>query len=94
MDSGSNAYVTNNVENLDSKRPFDGNEIVGVSNGVSLSIKNTSLSIVHSHNNRFLLKNIIHCPQDATDLFSINKFYVDNDVTFHLTHNAYSVQDN
>jgi hypothetical protein len=60
--SGANAHVTNNVENLDSKCPFDGNETVGVGNGAGLSIKHTSSSIVHSYNNRFLLKNIIHCP--------------------------------
>jgi hypothetical protein len=66
-DSGANAHVTNNAENLDSKRLFDGNEIVGVGNGASLSIKHTGSSIVHSHNNHFLLKNIIHCPQAATN---------------------------
>jgi hypothetical protein len=62
VDNSANAHVTNNVENLDSKRPFDGNETVGEGNGAGLSIKHTSSSIVHSHNNRFLLKNIIHCP--------------------------------
>jgi len=53
--------------------------------------KHIGSSIVHSDNNRFILKNIIYCPQAATNLLSVNKFYVDNDVTFHLTHNAYSV---
>ena len=66
-DSGANAHVTNNAKNLDSKCLFDGNEIVGVGNGASLSIKHTGSSIVHSHNNRFLLKNIIHYPQAATN---------------------------
>jgi len=94
VDSGANAHVTDNAVNLDSKRPFDGNKTVGVGNGAGLSIKHTGSSIVHSDNNRFLLKNIIHCPQAATNLLSVNKFCVDNDVTFHLTHNAYSVQDN
>jgi hypothetical protein len=92
-DNGANAHVTNNAENLDSKRPFDGNETVSVGNGAGLSIKHTGSSIVHSDNNRFILilKNIIHCPQAVTNLLSVNKFCVDNDVTFHLTHNAYSV---
>ena len=59
---GANAHVINNVENLDSKHPFDGNKTVDVGNGADLSIKHTSSSIVHSYNNHFLLKNIIHCP--------------------------------
>jgi len=93
-DSGANAHVTNNAENLNSKRPFAGNETIGVGNGAGLSIKYIGSSIVHSDNNRFILKNIIHCPQAAVNLLSVNKFCIDNDVTFHLTHNAYSVQDN
>jgi hypothetical protein len=91
VDNSANAHVTNNVENLDSKCPFDGNEIVGVGDGAGLSIKHIGSFIVHSGNNRFILKNIIHCPQAATNLLYVNKFCVDNDVTFHLTHNAYSV---
>ncbi|KAF5473053.1 hypothetical protein F2P56_009698 [Juglans regia] len=36
-DSRANAHVTNNVENLDSKRPFDGNETISIGNGAGQS---------------------------------------------------------
>lgn len=93
-DSGANAHVTNDDANLDSKRAFDGSETVGVGNGSGLHIKHTGSSLVFSNNNQFLLNHIVHCPQATTNLLSINKFCVDNDVTFHFTHNSYSIQDN
>jgi hypothetical protein len=53
------------------KQPFQQTEEVAVGNGSDLAIKNTGSTSFHSHQFDFYLKDILHCPQASTNLFSI-----------------------
>jgi hypothetical protein len=47
-DSGANAYITNNLENLTIQQPFEGNEMFVVGNGAGLKINNAGATLLHN----------------------------------------------
>jgi hypothetical protein len=58
-DSGANAHITNELENLSIQEPFQGHDFVAVGNGVGLVIANTGSSTLLSStslNSSFKLK--------------------------------------
>jgi hypothetical protein len=59
--SGANAHITNNLENLTIQQPFDGNEMVVVGNGASLKIDNAGATLLHNpiSSSKFHLKNVL-----------------------------------
>jgi hypothetical protein len=91
--SGANAHITNQLENLQIKQPFQQAEDVAVGNGTSLTIENTGSTLLHSPDSTFRLKNILHCPQAFANLLSIQKFCTDNSCYFILTTSHYFVKD-
>lgn len=40
-DSGANAHITSEAENITNPQPFEGNDTIGVGNGSGLTIQNT-----------------------------------------------------
>ena len=84
-DSGANAHITNDLENLNFKQPFQNDDTVAVGNGASLGIENIGSTVLTSSLSKFHLKNVLHCPNASTNLFSIQKFCNDNDRYFKLT---------
>jgi hypothetical protein len=96
-DSGANAHVTADAANIHDPQPFEGTDMVGVGNGASLQIQNYGSSVVHPiplNHHSFFLKDILHCPNAAANLFSINKFCIDNNCWFALTSSHFFVKDN
>jgi hypothetical protein len=73
---------------------------VRVGNGTGLDVNGIGSSLVHckpsnSFNlSQFLLKDILHCPNASANLFSINKFCIDNNCWFALTSSNFFVKDN
>jgi hypothetical protein len=47
-DSGANAYITNNLENLTIQQPFEGNEMFVVGNEAGLKINNAGATLLHN----------------------------------------------
>jgi len=93
-DSGANSHITNELENLTlQQQPFQGQETVAVGNGGGLAIENTGSAILHSPHSNFHLNNILHCPQAATEMLSIQKFCQDNACYFLLTSTHFFVKD-
>jgi hypothetical protein len=98
-DSGANAHITNELENLAIQQPFQGPDSVVVGNGDGLVIENTGSSTLLSTTSPystppFKLKDILHCPAASTNLFSIQKFCKDNACFFILTDSHFYVKDN
>jgi hypothetical protein len=64
-DSGANAHITNDLDNLSNQQPIQADDTVAVGNGAGLLIKNTGFSTLHSlSNSTFHLKQIMstsHC---------------------------------
>jgi len=92
-DSAANAHITHELENLHVQKPFQSNDTVGVGNGTTLAIANSGSAILHSPNTTFNLHNVLHCPQAAANLISIQRFCLDNDCYFILTASHYYIID-
>ena len=60
--SGANAHITNQLENLQIQQPFQQKEEVAVNNGIKLQIENTGLALLHTPYSSFKMTNILHCP--------------------------------
>jgi hypothetical protein len=96
-DSGANAHITNELENLFIQEPFQGHDYVAVGNGSGLVIAYTgsfTLLFSTSLNSSFKLRDILHCPATSTNLLSIQKFCKDNNCFFILTASHFFVKDN
>jgi hypothetical protein len=92
-DSGVNTHITNRLDNLQIKQPFQPTEEVAVGNGSGLQIENTGSNLLHTSQFSFKLNNILHCPKASTNLLSIQKFCIDNCCYFILTSSHYYVKD-
>jgi hypothetical protein len=92
-DSGANAHITQDLENLNIQHPFQNNETVAVGNGAALTIANSGSTTLYSSNASFQLNNVLHCPQSSANLVSIQKFCHDNDCFFILTSSNFYIID-
>ena len=73
-DSGANAQITNNLENLNIQQPFERIETVEVGNGSSLTIDSVgsdASDLLHTPKSDFHLNKILHCPNASANLISI-----------------------
>jgi histone deacetylase 1/2 len=85
MDSGANAHITSSATNLTDQNSCHDSGTVTVGNGSGLQILNTGSTTFNLGKSNFHLNNILHCPQVATNLISINRFCLDNNCYFILT---------
>jgi hypothetical protein len=94
-DSGANAYITNELENLSVQQPFQNDDTVAVGNGAGLTIEHIGSSTLNSplSLNSFHLKNVLHCPNATANLLSIQSFCHDNSCYFIFTANYFFVKD-
>ena len=69
-------------------------DTVQVRNGSGLMIQNTSSSLLNTSHNSFHLNNVLYCPQAASNLLSINQFFLDNNCYFILTGTSFFVKEN
>ena len=83
--SGANAHITNDLENLSFKQPFQNDDSVAVGNGAGLAIENAGSTVLTSSLSKSHLKNVLHCPNAFANLLSIQKFCKDNDCYIKLT---------
>jgi len=92
-DSGANAHITNNLNNLTIQQSFEGNDTVEVGNGSGLNIDNAGSTLLHTPNSVFHLNKLLHCPNASANLISIQRFCVDNHCYFILTASHFFVKD-
>lgn len=94
-DNGANSHITTGLENLTIQQPYKGNETVAVGDGSGLGICHVGSSFIQtSYSTMLYLNDILHCPDAAANLLSINKFCYDNDCQFILTSTYFLIQDN
>jgi hypothetical protein len=87
VDSAANTHITQDLENLNIQAPFQQHDTVAVGSGTTLAIANfgsTTLQSSHS-NSSFKLNSVLHCPESAANLVSIQCFCVDNSCLSILT---------
>jgi hypothetical protein len=92
-DSGANAHITNQLDNLQIQQPFQQTEEVAVGNGTGLQIENIGSALLQTSHSSFKLNNILHCPKASANLLSIQKFCHDNCCYFILTSSHYYIKD-
>jgi hypothetical protein len=61
-DSGANAHITNQLDNLQIQQPFQQAEDVAMGNGTELVIENIGSTFFQTTNSSFKLENVLHCP--------------------------------
>jgi hypothetical protein len=83
-DSGANAHITADLEKLSLQQPFNGSDTVAVGNGSGLQIQHTGSTLLRTPQTKFLLTRVLHCPNVAANLLSINRFCLDNNCFFYL----------
>jgi len=94
MGSGANAHIILDSSNLTHQQTFHVSESVTIGNGSSLQVLNTGSTIFNSGQSTFHLNKILHCPQAATNLISINQFCLDNNCYFILTATDFIMKEN
>jgi hypothetical protein len=73
-DSGANACITSNAQNITHLLPFNGGETITVENDTCLLIKSIEFASLQIGQSNFQPSNILHCPYASTNLLSINNF--------------------
>jgi len=94
INSRANTHITSNASNLPHQNSFQELGTVNVGNGSGLQILNTGLTTFNFGQSNFHLNNILHCPQAATNLISINQFCLDNNCYFILIATNFLVNGN
>jgi hypothetical protein len=59
-----------------------------------LVIHNTGFSYINTAHDSFYLNKFSHCPKAATNLLSINQFFLNNDCYFIMTETDFYVKEN
>lgn len=83
LDSGANAHVTSDLNNLQFPKEYTGtDQIGGTGTNSSLPISHVGSSLLKTGNQSFKLNNILYCPSASTNLLSLYQFSSDNDCYF------------
>lgn len=83
------AKFNSDMNNLELSVPYLGGDEITLGNGLGLCITHTGFSTLKSSNSKFLLKNVLRCPQSAANLLSIQKFCKNNNCWFAVTANFF-----
>jgi histone deacetylase 1/2 len=88
MDSGATDHVTGELEKLTFRNKYHGGDQVHAADGAGMKIANIGHSTFYSPTRNLHLKHILHVPQAAKNLCSVNRLAKDNNVflEFHPDH--------
>ncbi|KAM2234356.1 hypothetical protein EV2_013133 [Malus domestica] len=79
LDTGANAHVTPDIQNLVNPKEYNGNQNVGgVGNDTGLSISHIGSNHLQTQSCSFKLPNILRCPTASTNIISAHRFTLDN----------------
>lgn len=94
LDTGANAHVTHELQNLVNPKEYTGNENVGgVRNDFRLSISHFGSSTINTDSCSFHLNDVLHCPSASTNLISIHRFTSDNNYYILIFPDSFFVKD-
>ena len=91
MDTRATYHLTLNFNNLNAHTPFASLDKVVIGNGNCLNISNIGYSTILSVSQS--LKNILHVPQLTTNLISVNRLCINNNVTMEFFTNGFVMKD-
>ncbi|XP_022156563.1 uncharacterized protein LOC111023438 [Momordica charantia] len=92
-DSGCNAHVTADLDQLSTASEYSGDEQIGVGTGQSLPIAHTSSGILHTSTSSLKLCNLLHVPTISSNLLSVHQLCVDNNCFVVFDYNYFYIQD-
>lgn len=93
LDSGASHHLTSDLANLSLHAPYNGGEEVQIGNGAGLEIENTGSTILPSSTRTLFLKNVLHVPDIARNLLSVNKLCTYNNVYVEFFPTMFQVKD-
>ncbi|GAV86549.1 UBN2 domain-containing protein [Cephalotus follicularis] len=92
-DTGATDHITPDLNSLQSSSPYGGSDSVRVGNVSGLKIEHIGYSHACHPYRPFLLSNILHVPQINTNLLSVRRFALNNDVFFEFHPFCFFVKD-
>ena len=92
-DSGTTDHLIANLNNLPLQSQYKGPEQVTVGNDQSLPINLIGNGTLSTKCLNFILKNVLHVPRIAMNLFSVHKFCLDNNCSCHFDAYELKIQD-
>ncbi|GKB82360.1 putative ribonuclease H-like domain-containing protein [Tanacetum coccineum] len=92
-DTRANSHVTPDLEAMENSEAYYGDDTLHAGNGKGLPILHIGSSKVYSPQKTVSIKNILHVPEISHNLFSVQKFYHDNDVFFEFHTSYFVVKD-
>ena len=96
MDSGATHYLTNNMDNMQIKEEFKGNDQLIIGNGQGLTITNVGnayLRLSDFKTTCIMLKDMLFVPSITKNLLSISKLTSDNNISVEFCGNVCFVKD-
>ncbi|KAB2611864.1 hypothetical protein D8674_019896 [Pyrus ussuriensis x Pyrus communis] len=93
IDSGVTSHITNDISNIHSPAPYNGEEKVYIGDGKGLSISHVGSSTFCTPATSFKLNNVLHVPHMKHNLLSAFQFLRDNYCSLTLDSNGSVVKD-
>ena len=79
LDSGANAHVTPDLQNLVNPKEYTGNETIGgVGNDSGITISHFGFQQLNTKACSFDLNDVLHCPTASQNIISAHRFTLDN----------------
>jgi len=92
-DTSANQHVTPDLANLTGSKPYLGNDHFHVSDGKGLFIFNIGHTKLHPPKQTFTLPNVLHVPHIQKSLFSVQKFFLNNNIYFEFHSFVFYIKD-
>ncbi|KAM1001184.1 hypothetical protein FF1_007726 [Malus domestica] len=93
IDSGATSHITNDISNIHSPTPYNGEEKVYIGDGKGLSISHVGSSTFRTPATSFKLNNVLHVPHMKHNFLSAFQFLRDNYCSLTLDSNGSVVKD-
>jgi hypothetical protein len=77
-DSGATDHVTSELEKLQVRDRYNGNEQIDMASGTGMDIRHVGHSVFHTPTHDLHLKNILHVPKPSKSLLSTSRLTRDN----------------
>jgi hypothetical protein len=91
--TGANQHVTPDLATLTASEPYNGNDNLHVGDGKGLFISHIGHTKLYNPHRSFTLSNVLHVPAITKPLLSVQKFCLDNNVSFKFHPFQFYVKD-
>uniref|UniRef100_A0A8R7Q7D9 Integrase catalytic domain-containing protein n=1 Tax=Triticum urartu TaxID=4572 RepID=A0A8R7Q7D9_TRIUA len=93
LDSGATDHITGDLEKLNVRDRYNGNEQIHTASGSGMDIKHIGRSAIHTLDRDLYLNNILHVPESNKSLISASRLAIDNNSFVEIHPYSFCVKD-